>query len=124
MRFWFCAGAFLGALAVAAGAFGAHGLEGRLTPRLLEVYHTAARYHMTHSLALLGVAFAHVHFPGPWAGRAGGLLLAGTVVFCGSLYALSLTDLRILGAVAPIGGTALIAGWVCLGVAALSSSEA
>lgn len=121
MRFWFVAGSFLGALAVLAGAFGAHGLEGKLTPRLMEVYHTAARYHLAHSLALLAVAFAGAHFPGPWVSRAGGLLLAGTLIFCGSLYTLSLTGIRALGAIAPLGGTALVAGWISLGLAALRS---
>lgn len=109
-------GALFGALAVAAGAFGAHALRARLEPRDLEVFETAARYQVYHALALLAVAWA-MGGNRQWGLAAGWLFVAGIVVFSGSLYALVLTGQRWLGAVTPLGGVALILGWVCLGVA-------
>jgi uncharacterized membrane protein YgdD (TMEM256/DUF423 family) len=109
-------GALNGALAVALGAFGAHGLRARLDPASLEIYQTAVQYHAIHALALLAVALllARGH-QGTLAG-AGWAFTAGIVFFSGSLYLLSTTGPRWLGAVAPIGGTALIVGWVLLAV--------
>jgi uncharacterized membrane protein YgdD (TMEM256/DUF423 family) len=107
-------GALLAFLAVAAGAFGAHALRGRLTPDLLEVFETAARYQMYHALALLAAAWVSQRWPGPASQAAGWLFLVGIVVFCGSLYLLSLTGLRWLGAITPLGGLALLAGWLAL----------
>jgi uncharacterized membrane protein YgdD (TMEM256/DUF423 family) len=114
-------GAGSAAVAVAAGAFGAHALRARVEPRLLEVFETAARYQMYHALALLAVAWLVDR--GLQAGTglavgAGWLFVAGTVVFSGSLYAMALTGVRALGAVTPVGGVCLIAGWVCLAFAA------
>jgi uncharacterized membrane protein YgdD (TMEM256/DUF423 family) len=108
-------GALNGALAVAAGAFGAHGLKDRLEPRALEIFETAARYHMYHALAMVlaGVIGAK---------GAGWSFQAGIVVFSGSLYALALTDVKVLGAITPIGGLALLAGWIWLAWFAWSSS--
>jgi uncharacterized membrane protein YgdD (TMEM256/DUF423 family) len=117
-------GALLGALAVVLGAFGAHGLRARVTPDLLEVYETAVRYHFYHALALV--------LAGVWADRVGstvvppGLVgaaiffIAGIAVFSGSLYLLVLTGARWLGAITPIGGVALIVGWLLLVRAALA----
>jgi uncharacterized membrane protein YgdD (TMEM256/DUF423 family) len=101
-------------VAVAAGAFGAHALRARLSPDLLAVFETGARYQMYHALGLLAVAWAATRWPGPWPVRAGWLFLAGTVLFSGSLYALALTGVRWLGAVTPLGGAAFLAGWLCL----------
>jgi uncharacterized membrane protein YgdD (TMEM256/DUF423 family) len=101
-------------VAVAAGAFGAHGLRARLSPDLLAVFETGARYQMYHALGLLAVAWAGTRWPGPWPVRAGWLFLAGTVLFSGSLYALALTGVRWLGAITPLGGVAFLAGWLCL----------
>jgi uncharacterized membrane protein YgdD (TMEM256/DUF423 family) len=101
-------------VAVGAGAFGAHGLRARLSPDLLAVFETGARYQMYHALGLLAVAWAATRWPGPWPVRAGWLFLAGTVLFSGSLYALALTGVRWLGAVTPLGGVAFLAGWLCL----------
>lgn len=113
-------GAALGALGVALGAFGAHGLEARVTdPAQLEWWHTAARYHLLHAVALLGVA-AHPARPRV----AGWLFVAGIAIFSGSLYVMALTGLRWLGAITPIGGVCLIAGWVALALAAPASSDA
>ena len=111
-------GALLAALAVAAGAFGAHGLRGRLSPEMLAVYETGVRYQMYHSLALLAVAWAVARWPGGPAAFAGWLFVAGIVVFSGSLYVLALSDLRWLGAITPLGGLAFIAGWLLLAWAA------
>lgn len=111
--FWTMGCAFA-LLAVAAGAFGAHALRARLGPEMLAVWETAARYHMYHALALLGVALAAARWPaGGWAASAW-LFAAGIVVFSGSLYLLALTGARWLGAVTPLGGLCLLAGWIAL----------
>lgn len=118
-RLFFALGAASGALSVAAGAFGAHALKARLTPDLLAVFETAARYQMFHALALLAAAWAASRWPG-WRPRAAGwCFVAGSVVFCGSLYALALSGVRALGAITPAGGVLLIAGWLLLALAAL-----
>jgi uncharacterized membrane protein YgdD (TMEM256/DUF423 family) len=100
-------GALNGAIAVAAGAFGAHALRERLEPRMLEVFETGARYQMYHALAIIlcGVMATRS------ATTAGWILQAGIVVFSGSLYALSLSGVKILGAITPLGGLAFLAGW-------------
>ncbi len=118
-RLFFALGTLSALTAVGAGAFGAHGLRSRLTPDLLTVFETAARYQMYHALALLAVAWAVTRWPGPWAVRAGWLFVAGTVLFSGSLYALALSGVRWLGAVTPLGGAAFLAGWGCLLLAAV-----
>jgi uncharacterized membrane protein YgdD (TMEM256/DUF423 family) len=118
-RLFFALGTLSALMAVGAGAFGAHGLRSRLTPDLLTVFETAARYQMYHALALLAVAWAVTRWPGPWAVRAGWLFVAGTVLFSGSLYALALSGVRWLGAVTPLGGAAFLAGWGCLLLAAV-----
>lgn len=111
-------GALLAGLAVAAGAFGAHGLKARLAPDLLEVFETAARYQMYHALGLLAVAWAAARWPQPAVTAAGWCFVAGIVVFCGSLYVLSLTGTRWLGAITPLGGLAFMVGWLALALAA------
>ena len=111
------AGALNGAFAVAAGAFGAHGLRERLAPRALEIFETAARYQMYHALAIVLCAALAGTVAG--ARLSGWLLQAGIVLFSGSLYALALTDVKVLGAITPFGGLAFIAGWVWLAVSAL-----
>ena len=118
-RLFFALGALSAAIAVAAGAFGAHGLKARLTPDMLAVFEVAARYQMYHALGLLACAWALARWPGTLTVASGWLFVAGTVVFCGSLYVLALTGVRWLGAITPIGGLALLAGWLCLLVAAL-----
>jgi uncharacterized membrane protein YgdD (TMEM256/DUF423 family) len=118
-RLLFTLGAASGALAVAAGAFGAHALKARLGADLLAVFETAARYQMFHALALLAAAWAASRWPG-WRARVAGLCFAaGTLLFCGSLYALALGGARALGAVAPFGGALFIAGWLLLATAPL-----
>lgn len=109
-------------VAVAAGAFGAHALRGRVPPDLLVVYETGARYHMYHSLALLAAAWAADRWGRPAARRAGWLFLVGIVLFAGSLYLLALTGTRWLGAVTPLGGACFLAGWASLAWGARGAS--
>ena len=103
-------------VAVLAGAFGAHTLRTRIAPELLAVFETGARYHMYHALALLGVAWAASQWPSPPVRAAGWLFVAGTVLFSGSLYVLSLTGMRWLGAVTPVGGVLFLGGWIALAI--------
>jgi uncharacterized membrane protein YgdD (TMEM256/DUF423 family) len=113
-------GAASAALAVALGAFGAHALKGQLSPEMLAVYHTGVEYQFYHALGLLAVGIQSRSNAGSKALRwSGALMIAGMVLFCGSLYALSLTGERWFGAVAPMGGLAFVAAWVCLIVAVL-----
>jgi uncharacterized membrane protein YgdD (TMEM256/DUF423 family) len=111
------AGAINAALAVAAGAFAAHGLRDRLEARALEIFETAARYHMYHALAMVlaGVLLAR---------RAGWTFQLGIAIFCGSLYALALTDVKVLGAITPLGGLAFLVGWLWLAITALKQAAA
>lgn len=105
-----------GALAVAFGAFGAHALAEAVAPERLDTWQTAASYHMAHALA---TGLAALASESGWKARwAGGLFLLGIVLFCGSLYLLVLLDLPVLGAIAPLGGLAFIAGWAALALAA------
>ena len=120
-RGFFALGALSALVSVAAGAFGAHALRERLTPDMLAVFETAARYQMYHALGLLAVAWAVGRWPGGAAVSAGWLFIAGTVLFCGSLYLLTLTGHRWLGAITPLGGLAFIAGWAALAWAALAA---
>jgi uncharacterized membrane protein YgdD (TMEM256/DUF423 family) len=124
-RLFFVLGSASAGLAVALGAFGAHALKARLSPEMLAVYETGVRYQMFHALALLGVAWACTRWPGSTAITASGwLFVAGTLLFSGSLVALSLTGVRGLGAVTPIGGVAWLLGWAALawGVAKAAST--
>ncbi|HEX3702522.1 MAG TPA: DUF423 domain-containing protein [Vicinamibacterales bacterium] len=112
-------GALAGFLAVAFGAFGAHALRGRLTPDMLAVFETGVRYQMYHALAVLAVASILARGGGWLFSTAGWLFTAGTVLFSGSLYILALSGITVFGAVTPIGGLLLLAGWACLIVAAI-----
>lgn len=113
-RLFFAIGALSGFLGVALGAFGAHALKSRLDPDLLATFEIGVRYQMYHAFALMAVGWAQTRWPGTILAASGWLFIAGTVIFSGSLYLLSLSGLRWLGAVAPIGGLALLAGWLCL----------
>ncbi len=105
----------LGGLAVALGAFGAHALESRMSAELLSTYEVGVRYHFYHALALLGVVAVISRWPeSGLAVWAGWLFVIGILIFSGSLYILAFTGVRWLGAITPIGGVALIAGWACL----------
>ena len=117
-RLFFALGAISGFIAVALGAFAAHGLKSRLDATMLATFETGVRYHMYHALGLLAVAWAQTRWPGAATSASGWLFIAGTVLFSGSLYALSLTGMRSLGAITPFGGLAFLAGWLCLAWAA------
>ena len=107
-----------GMLAVVLGAFGAHALKNRLDDYAMGVFHTAVQYQFYHSLALLAVGVIALNHPQAALLRSSGWLFAlGIVVFSGSLYVLSFSGLRWLGAVTPIGGLSFIAGWACLAAA-------
>jgi uncharacterized membrane protein YgdD (TMEM256/DUF423 family) len=119
-RLFAFSGAVSGLLSVALGAFGAHGLRQRLAPEMLAVFETGVRYQVYHALGLFAVAWAISRWAGtggeggPQMAWAGWLFIAGTVIFCGSLYAMALTGARWLGAITPLGGICFIAGWACL----------
>lgn len=117
MRPWLAVAAVNGALAVAAGAFAAHGLQGKLVPSALEVFETAARYHMFHALAL-GLTALAIH-QGVRARTAAWLFLTGIVLFSGSLYLLALTGARPFAYITPLGGVAWLAAWLALGWSAM-----
>ncbi|MEH1869327.1 MAG: DUF423 domain-containing protein [Nostoc sp.] len=112
--------AILGGLAVAAGAFASHALREKISERSLEIFETGARYQMYHALALFLVAIliSRTESPQPTLIASGWLFLAGIAIFSGSLYAISLTGIKSLGAIAPLGGAAFLAGWGTLAFAA------
>jgi uncharacterized membrane protein YgdD (TMEM256/DUF423 family) len=106
-------------LAVALGAFGAHGLKSKLPADMLEVYQTGVHYHMIHALGLILIAILSDKLGGAsLVNAAGWSLSAGIVLFSGSLYALSLSQIKVLGAITPFGGAAFLLGWVLLAAAA------
>jgi uncharacterized membrane protein YgdD (TMEM256/DUF423 family) len=118
-RFLLAAG-ILGALSVAIGAFDSHGLSAYFAanPDREPTFNTAVQYHQVHALALLLTALLHQIAPSRWTRLAGIAFVIGIIVFAGALYLLSVLQLRFMGAIAPVGGAALIAGWLCLALAA------
>ena len=123
MRKWLFIASVTGALAVLFAAFGEHVLAGRLSPRDLTVFETAARYQMFHALAMGLAALAARDRAAPRAQTAALLFSLGTLLFSGSLYGLALSGIRFLGFVTPVGGVALIAGWIFLALAALKRED-
>jgi uncharacterized membrane protein YgdD (TMEM256/DUF423 family) len=122
-RFYLTIAAINGFLCVVFGAFGAHALEGRIDVALLATFQTAVQYQMFHTIALLAVAWMAQQTTMAvlrWSGR---LFLVGIVVFSGSLYVLALTGIRVLGAITPIGGVALLAAWLLLAWSVWSSRD-
>lgn len=110
--------AISGLLAVMIGAFGAHGLKGRITTDLMAIFQTGVQYHFYHALALLLVGIMMLQFPQVTLLKLSGwLLVAGMVIFSGSLYVMALTDIKWLGAITPIGGVAFIVGWLTMAIA-------
>jgi uncharacterized membrane protein YgdD (TMEM256/DUF423 family) len=118
MRLWIVLGAVNAFLSVAAGAFGAHALKARLSPELLTTFETGARYHMYHALGLIAVGLVAQARPSPLLPASGWAMLAGIVLFSGSLYALALSGVRALGAITPLGGLGFLVGWVLLALGA------
>ena len=121
-RIFLAIAAIFGGLSVAAGAFASHALREKLSERALQIFETAARYQMYHAIALLLVALllSRAEFPQPSLMAAGWAFIIGITIFSGSLYALSLTNIKVLGAITPLGGAAFLAGWGCLAYAAFS----
>jgi len=121
-KLWLALGAAYGFFAVALGAFGAHALKERLTPDLLAVWRTAVEYHFYHALALLAVGLLARQLPPSGALNTSGVCFAlGVLLFSGSLYALALSGVRVLGAITPLGGVLFLIGWACLAYVALKS---
>jgi len=119
-RLFFGLGCVSAFVAVALGAFGAHGLRSRIVPDMLSVFEIGVRYQMYHALALLALGAVAGRLPGGLVATSGWLFVLGTLLFSGSLYAMSLTGQRWLGAVTPLGGLAFLAAWATLAWAAWS----
>ena len=109
-----------GFLGVGLGAFGAHGLRGKLSADMLAVFETAVRYQMYHALALVLTSLLMARMTGWLLSAAGVCFAAGIVLFSGSLYLLAFTGVTMFGAITPIGGLAFLAGWACLVLAAVA----
>jgi uncharacterized membrane protein YgdD (TMEM256/DUF423 family) len=125
-RIWLICAAVHGFLSVALGAFGAHGLKDRLEQageRMAANFETGARYEMYHALALIGVAFLAFKFPSKSINASGYCMTIGACIFSFSLYTLALTGIKKFGAITPIGGVLLLAGWVLLAYAAYSANK-
>lgn len=123
-RLFLFLGTLFGGLAVALGAFGAHALKARVTPELVATFETGVRYQFYHALAILIVALVAERKPKDGLLGAGGwLFVVGILLFSGSLYVLTLSGIRWLGAITPVGGTAFVIGWFCVAVAALRGRE-
>ncbi|RAK20503.1 uncharacterized membrane protein YgdD (TMEM256/DUF423 family) [Anoxybacillus vitaminiphilus] len=120
MKIFLLLGAVNAFLAVALGAFGAHGLEGKIPEKYLETWKTGVNYQMFHTLGLFVVAFLADKLPNVGlVTSAGWVMLAGIILFSGSLYVLSITQVKILGAITPFGGIAFLAAWLILGYVAV-----
>jgi uncharacterized membrane protein YgdD (TMEM256/DUF423 family) len=111
--------ALAGFIGVALGAFGAHGLRSRLGPEMLAIFETGVRYQLYHALALLAIASLMDRLNGWLITTTAWLFVTGIVLFSGSLYALALTGVTVLGAITPLGGLAFLGGWACLAIAAI-----
>ena len=111
---WIIIGSVLAALAVSIGAFGAHGLKSKVSSEDLVIFETGVRYQMYHSLGLILIGILGFHFPSNIIQLPAALFIIGIIIFSGTLYLIPLTGLRWLGAITPIGGTALIVGWIAL----------
>lgn len=123
-RIWLAIGALLGLTGVAMGAMGAHLLADVIVEGRADTFETAVRYQMYHALALMGVAYLQERWPGQLLRLTGWLFTAGVILFSGSLYVLALTDIGIMGAIAPLGGAAFISGWAILLLVALKGKLA
>jgi len=118
-RFFIATAAILMFIGVAAGAFGAHGLKQMLSTDMLAIWQTAVTYQMVHGLGMLALGIMLQQQDNTLLRRAAWAMLIGVVIFSGSLYALALTGIRVLGAITPIGGLAFLTGWAMLAWAAL-----
>ena len=118
-KLFLLAGSIAMALAVALGAFGAHGLKSKLSQEMLDIFETGVQYHFYHAIGLLIVSLLAQYLPNSSLLKWGGwLMITGIIIFSGSLYTLSTTGIRWLGAITPIGGLCFIASWIIIGLAA------
>lgn len=120
MKLWITLGSINMAFAIALGAFGAHGLKGKISEKMMENWGTATQYHLIHAVALLliGLLIANFHSQASTLTISGWLILAGIILFSGSLYIMALTNFRTLGAITPIGGISFIIAWLLIAFSA------
>jgi uncharacterized membrane protein YgdD (TMEM256/DUF423 family) len=111
-------GALNGFIAVALGAFGAHGLEGKIPDKYLETWQTAVQYQMFHAVGLLVLGLLAGKISSPLINWSGWLMLIGIILFSGSLFVLSVTQIKVLGAITPLGGVSFLVAWVLMIIAA------
>ncbi len=123
MRILLSVAGIAGATAVMAGAFGSHALKGQLSPDALAIWQTGVFYHLTHAIVLLIIAFGTAGLEERVRFIAGIMFALGIILFSGPLYLLSLTSIRALGMITPVGGVLLIAGWITIASAALRSTS-
>ncbi|CAM4074774.1 membrane protein [Bacillus manliponensis] len=117
MKIFLLLGCIMAALSVVLGAFGAHGLEGKLSQKMLDVWKTGVTYQMFHAGGLFVVALLMEKFQSSLVSTAGWFMVAGIIMFSGSLYLLSTTGIKFFGPITPLGGVCFIVGWVLLGTA-------
>lgn len=120
MKLFILLGAINAFLAVALGAFGAHGLEGKISEKYLKTWNTGVTYQMFHATGLFIVGLLLAKAPNAgMLNTAGWLMLIGIILFSGSLYVLSTTGIKVLGAITPLGGLAFLAAWLLVGIVAI-----
>ena len=120
MKLFLILGAVNAFLAVALGAFGAHGLEGKITEKYLKTWNTGVTYQMFHAMGLFVIAFLTAKLPQTsLLTVAGWSMFIGIILFSGSLYVLSISGIKVLGAITPLGGVAFLLSWVLIGYAAV-----
>jgi uncharacterized membrane protein YgdD (TMEM256/DUF423 family) len=122
-KIWIITGAASAGLAVVFGAFGAHALKDHLSEKMLAVYQTGSQYQFIHALALILLGLWASTHESSLGSAAGWCFALGTVLFSGSLYALAITDVRVLGAITPFGGLSFIGGWICFAAAAWKATS-
>ena len=121
-KFYLVLGSINALLVVLIGAFGAHGLKDKLTVENMTIYHTAVQYHFYHAVGLMLVGLIAWHIPAsPYIRWSAWLMIMGIILFSGSLYALSITNIRWLGAITPVGGVAFIMAWLILSIGIMKS---
>ncbi|MDW7613602.1 DUF423 domain-containing protein [Peribacillus simplex] len=118
MKLFIILGALNAFIAVALGAFGAHGLEGKIPDKYLEIWKTAVQYQMFHAVGLLVLGLLAGKISSPLISWSGWLMLIGIILFSGSLFVLSVTQIKVLGAVTPLGGVSFLVAWVLMAIAA------
>ncbi|MGE7183583.1 DUF423 domain-containing protein [Peribacillus sp. NPDC006672] len=118
MKLFIILGALNAFIAVALGAFGAHGLEGKIPDKYLEIWKTAVQYQMFHAVGLLVLGLLAGKISSPLINWSGWLMLIGIILFSGSLFVLSVTQIKVLGAITPLGGVSFLVAWVLMVIAA------